>query len=308
MIAFRRTEESTMRPLTTLIFALSCTAGAMAQDKPPPPDKSDIVVIGETDREQRERQLRAFVRDLTDTRGIEPVARFDRDAVCPAAVGLSEAQDAAVTARMRRVAMSAEMRVAVPGCRPNALAIFTHDKEELVRALLRAHPAYFTGDEDRPVELARRPGPTVAWYLEDVVDRGGMSVPRNNQHGYRILSVTDTPSRIAPTTRPMIVASVVVVEYRALAGLTTTQVGDYAAMRAFTRADPERLEGSKAPTILTVLDAPMGSEVPPTLTHWDLAYLRGFNAISTDRYAPQQRHEIGKAMARDLEGTAPAKE
>lgn len=297
-----------MRPLTSLILALSCIAGATAQESAPATGKSDIVVIGESDREQRERQIRAFVRDLTDTQGIDPVARFDRDAVCPAAVGLSEAQDAAVTARMRRVAMSAKMRVAVPGCRPNALVIFAQDKEELVRALLRAHPAYFKGDENRPVELAGRPGPAVAWYLEDVVDRNGTSVPMNNQRGYRILSSTDTPSRIAPTTRPMIVASVVVVEYRALAGLTTTQVGDYAAMRAFTRADPERLEGSKAPTILTILDAPMGSEVPPTLTHWDLAYLRGYNAISAGRYAPQQRHEIGKAMTRDLERTAPPEE
>lgn len=296
-----------MRPLTTPIFALicalCCTAGAMAQDAPPP-DKSDIIVIGE----QRERQISAFVRDLTDTQGIKPVARFDRDAVCPAAVGLTEAQDAAVTARMRRVAMAAKMRLAVPGCRPNALVIFARDKQELVQALLRAHPAYFKGDEERPVELAKRPGPTVVWYLEDVVDRNGTSVPMNNQRGYRILSSTDAPSRIAPTTRPMIVASVVVIEYRALAGLTTTQVGDYSAMRAFTRADPGRLETSDTPTILTILDAPMGSAVPPTLTHWDLAYLRGYNAISTDRFAPQQRAEIGRAMTRDLERTTPADE
>ncbi|NIJ37731.1 hypothetical protein FHR22_002434 [Sphingopyxis panaciterrae] len=297
-----------MRSLTILALALSCAVGAMAQDKPPAPDKpekSDIIVIGESDRDQRERQVRAFVRDLTDTQGIKPVARFDRDAVCPAAVGLTGAQDDAVTARMRRVAASAQIRLAVPGCRPNALVIFARDKQELVRELLRAHPAYFTGNEERPVELAKRPGPTVAWYLQDVVDRNGVSVSMNDQRGYRILGITDTPSRISPTTRPIIVASVVVIEYRALAGLTTTQVGDYAAMRAFTRADPDRLKKSDAPTILTVLDAPMGSEVPLTLTHWDLAYLRGYNAISADRFAPQQRAEIGKTMLRDLEHAAP---
>jgi hypothetical protein len=204
--------------------------------------------------------------------------------------------------------MAARIRLAVPGCRPNALVICARDKQELVQALPRAHPVYFKGDEARPVELARRPGPVVAWYLEDVVDRNGVSVPLNNQRGYRILDITDSPSRISPTTRPMIVASVVVIEYRALGGLTTTQVGDYAAMRAFSRADPGRLKRSEAPTILTILDAPMDSAVPVTLTHWDLAYLRGYNAISTDRFAGQQRAEIGKMMVRDLERSAKPEE
>jgi hypothetical protein len=297
--------ESNMRLLTPLILALACATGAAAQDDAPPPAKSDIIVIGEANREQREKQVSAFVRDLTDTRGIESIARFDRDAVCPAAVGLTAEQDGAVTERMRRVAAAAKIRLAVPGCRPNALVIFAADKEEMVRALLRAHPAYFLGDEQRPVELAKRPGPAVAWYLQDVVDRDGVPVPMNYQRGYRILGSTNTPSRISPTTRQIIVASVVVIEYGALAGLTTTQVGDYAAMRAFTRADPDRLRRPEMPTILTILTAPMNSAIPLTLTHWDLAYLRAYNATRTDRFAPQQRADIGKQMLRDLEGAAP---
>ncbi|WP_447765306.1 hypothetical protein [Sphingopyxis panaciterrae] len=299
-----------MRLLTIFALALAGSAHAAAQDGPPSPapEKSDIIVIGEKEGEQRERQVRAFVRDLTDTPGSQPIARFDRDAVCPAAVGLTDAQDAAVTARMRRVAAAAQVRLAVPGCRPNALVIFARKKQELVKALLAAHPAYFKGDEDRPVELSKRPGPAVAWYLQDVIDRNGVSVPLNNERGYRILGITDSPSRIDPTTRPIIVASVVVIEYRALAGLTTTQVGDYAAMRAFTRADPGRLKRSDAPTILTVLEAPMGSEVPLTLTRWDLAYMRGYNNVSTNRFASQQRAEIGKTMVRDLETAIPSEE
>ncbi|WP_325541502.1 hypothetical protein [Sphingopyxis sp.] len=302
-----------MRFLTPLLLApliaMSCATGAAAQDSTSPPaGKSDIIVIGEANREQREQQVRAFVRDLTDTRGINPVARFDRNAVCPAAVGLTAEQDSAVTTRMRRVAAAAKIRLAVPGCRPNALVIFARDKQETVEALQREYPAYFLGrpgDDARPVELAKRPGPVVAWYVQDIVDRNGTSVPVDLELGYRILSEVNTPSRISPTTRPVIVASVVVIEYRALGGLTTTQVGDYAAMRAFTRADPGRLEQPGISTILTILDAPMGSDIPLTLTHWDLSYLRGYNAVSTDRFAPQQRAEIGKRMLRDLEGAAP---
>lgn len=294
-----------------LIFALFLGLGAAAAPglaRAAEPDKSDIIVIGEANGEQREKQVRDFVRDLTDIPGTQPIARFDRDAVCPAAVGLTDAQDAAVTQRMRRVALAGKVRLAVPGCRPNALVIFTQDKLKLVEALLREQPAYFIGNDERPVELAKRPGPVVAWYLQDVVDRNGTSVPINGQHGYRILSSVDMPSRINPTTRPIIVASVIVIEYRALAGLTTTQVGDYAAMRAFAGADPDRLDQSTVPTILSVLEAPMESAIPLTLTHWDLAYLRGFNATSPDRFRTQQRREIGKAMTRDLEQTPPAGE
>lgn len=160
----------------------------------------------------------------------------------------------------------------------------------------------------RAVELAKRPGPTVAWYLEDIVDRNGVGVARFNERGYRVLNSSDSPSRIPPTTRAMTVVSVVVIEQRALAGLTTKQVGDYAAMRAFTRADPAELGETAVPTILTILDAPMDSAVPLTLTHWDLSYLRGFNAIATDRFAPQQHAQIGKQMVGDLERAAPAKD
>lgn len=297
-----------MRLLTILAFALAGAASTTAQESSPVQRPSDIIVIGEADREQRERQLRAFVRDLADTPGTEPIARFDREAVCPAAVGLTAAQDAAVTARMRQVAAAANIRLAVPDCRPNALVIFAPDKQELVLALLREHPAYFAGDDDRPVDLAKRPGPVVVWHVQDVVDRNGIPLSRNNQRGYRILDVTDSPSRISPTTRPVIVAAVVVIEHRALGGLDTRQIGDYAAMRAFTRADPARLKRPEIPTILRILDAPMGSEIPLSLTRWDLAYLRGYNAARPDRFAPQQRAEIGKRMARDLEGTAPAEE
>ena len=294
-----------MRLLTILAFALAGATGAPAQQSSPAETRSDIIVIGEAGREQREQQVRSFVRDLTDTPGTQPIARFDREAVCPAAVGLTAAQDAAVTARMRQVAAAANIRLAVPGCRPNALVIFAADKLELVRALLREHPAYFMGDGDRPVALAKRPGPVVVWHVQDVVDRDGRPVPRNNQRGYRILGVTDSPSRISPTTRPVIIAAVVVIEHRALGGLDTRQVGDYAAMRAFTRADPARLKQPEIPTILRILDTPAGSAIPLTLTRWDLAYLRGYNAARADRFAPQQRAEIGKQMARDLEGAPP---
>jgi hypothetical protein len=63
--------------------------------------------------------------------------------------------------------------------------------------------------------------------------------------------------------------SVLVIQSDALAGLTPTQLADYAAMRSLIRTDPKKLRASSPGTILNILDAPMGASVPITLTEWD---------------------------------------
>ena len=89
--------------------------------------------------------------------------------------------------------------------------------------------------------------------------------------------------------RPQFGAAVVVVEGSALAGLTLTQLGDYAAMRAYSGADPARLPSS-APTILRVVDAPLGSEVPVTMTNWDFSFLRGLYAGDWNLFKAAQQY------------------
>jgi len=72
-------------------------------------------------------------------------------------------------------------------------------------------------------------------------------------------------------------------------------------MRAFTGADPVRLPDRNLTTILTLLDTPMGSEAPVTLTSWDLAFLESLYSSSASTYAPGQRGEIQAGMRRALE-------
>ena len=96
-------------------------------------------------------------------------------------------------------------------------------------------------------------------------------------------------------------ASLVVIQLDALRGLTTTQLADYAAMRVFARTQPSRLERSSAPTILNVIDAPMNSEVPLTLTQWDLGFLRALYGSAENHYATQQRHEMRRLLRRELD-------
>lgn len=294
------------------VFVRGCAALAVlavavpvaAQNSPPAADPSEIVVTG--DRQERDRQIRGFIRALTDVRVRGQISRFNF-AVCPAAVGLSRSQNEAVAIRMRRVAEAAGIRRAEAACTPNVLVVVTRDKRDFIEGLRREYPAFFREMTRRDFrQLARQSGPAAAWHIEGLVNADGLEVPRDVETGYSVMSVTDTPSRLRAASRPHFIAAVVVVEVAALAGLTTMQLADYAAMRAFARTDPTRLAETPASTILTVLDAPMDSLVPNSLTHWDLGFLRGLYASDPNRYATQQRGEIGRTLRDELEDAADA--
>jgi len=290
--------------LESFLVAAAAAAPAMAQQAlEPDPSGKDIVVQG--NRNTRS-DIDNFVSALTDVRVFGQVSRFDW-AVCPKVFGLDDRQDTAVEERLRDVAGAAGIDVAKPGCKPNVLVVVTKDVPSLIEGLKRDHPGYF---KDVPVEekrkLKRHGEAAAAWHIEGRLDADGVEVPRDRITGQYVVERTDVPSRISTTTRPHFTSAVVAVDIDSLDGLTVTQLADYAAMRAFARTDPTRLEKSAAPTILTILDAPMGSEVPITLTEWDFAYLKALYSSTENRFAGQQRHEMGRKRHKDL--AAPPKE
>ena len=55
------------------------------------------------------------------------------------------------------------------------------------------------------------------------------------------------------------------------------------------------------PTILKVLEAPMGSEVVASLTEWDLGFLRGLYSAPRNLRAGSQRSAISRQMVKDAD-------
>src|SRR5438309_2098982 len=108
-------------------------------------------------------------------------------------------------------------------------------------------------------------------------------------------------SRLTDMAHPALTGSVLVIETKALVGLTAVQIADYAVMRTLTGIDPARVPQDSPQSILKVLDAPMGGETPITVTRWDVAFLRSFYSANTSLYAPAQRGEITAAMLKDLQ-------
>lgn len=273
-------------------------APAAAQDDAP------IIVTGQRDVEQ---QIEAFVGALTKTSPRGQIGRFETS-ICPGAFGMPDAQRAAVRDRIQAVAKAVGLKVGDADCTPNLVVVVADDKPGFLKTLGKKY--YYMFGDRTPTQVRQiiaESGPATAWQIQSMVNGDGR--PVFNESDTPVNRSTRRPSRITPPTRPAFMAAVVVVESKALEGLSTTQLADYAAMRAFARIDPARIDASAPSTILRVLDAAADSEVPITLTQWDFGFLKGLYSSPNNLYAPSQRSEIGRAMGKELEsgdgGAAP---
>lgn len=269
---------------------------AVAQETRQPNGGPDIVVTGNADVE---RQLTDFVGALTQAPNGGQLSRFER-AICPTVVGVSPAHKDALVARMKVVAKAAGLAVGGRRCDPNVLLVVTGDKRGFLEALRQKHAYYFGEMSNSAIRrLIAEPGPAAAWQVDGPkLNAYGQEMATNN--GVAVNRTTRPDTRLSVGARPQFAAAAVVVESKALDGLTTTQLADYAAMRAFTRADPAKLPAS-APTILSILEAPMDSEVPITMTNWDLAFLRSLYAAPATLTAAAQRSQVRRGVMQELE-------
>jgi len=292
-----------LSPALTLFLAGS--AMAQAPEAAPPPEPKAIIVQG---RRDRERQIRSFIRDLTPAKVHGQLGRFE-SSVCPAVVGLPSEQEAFIAGRIRRIAQAARMSVGKAGCHPNVILIVADDKAALVKRLQKERLDYFPAVRNQyDFDALEDPNtPVAAWRIEITRAADGrdlhqdMSGSDAGRTGLYVLKTTEASSRLKPATRRYFAASVVIIQADALGGLTTTQVADYAAMRAFVRNDPARLRDPAANTILNVIAAPMGTPVPLTMTQWDLSFLKSYYASSLNNYAANQRSEMRGMMMEELE-------
>ena len=258
-----------LRRSCIMFLALGFAIPAAAQEAPSGADQ-EIVVTGEA----LERRVRDFVGALTQAPPRGQLSRFEWEA-CPIAIGLAEPQKAAVVGRMRQVADAARIPLGGRGCRPNVLVAVARDKRAFIEALSRTVPRVFADMSRRERRRILNEPHASAWQGQGPpLDADGRALEQVRLVDPNTGAITSDPvymnrtirpgSRITAPSRGHFSLAVVVVEAGALDGLTTTQLADYAAMRAFAKTDPAKLPPSPPPTILTVLDVPMGGAVPIT--------------------------------------------
>lgn len=194
------------------------------------------------------------------------------------------------------------MRVGGEGCGPNLFVLVTADKKKLLDEMRRVNDEAFGSlSSDKIRALYRQPGASVVWHSEGPpIGRDGKEAAFDDSKGYYINQTTEAATRTNSGGTRQFASATVVVERRALDGLTVTQLADYVALRAYTGADPARLTSDKVPSILTVLDAPADAEVPASLTAWDLAFLDGFYGMARGLNSSSQRSVIADAVEKQV--------
>lgn len=281
------------------LAAASIEEPAAAQREARPSD--EIVVQGVR---PSNRQIKDFVRALTDVPSFGQISRF-RLPVCPAAIGLAAVQNSRIADRMRQVAAAAKVPVAPGRCTANAFVIVAPDKAAAIAELERLFPAYFSQMSEREVRrLIASAGPAAAWQVRTLMTADGERAPRATTSDAYVVRSVNTPSRIKAASMPTFVASVVVVDVKSAAGLTLTQLADYAAMRTLADIEPERVAKIGVPSILGVLGQPDDRPLPVTLTHWDLGFLKSLYATDNSYLATYQRGDMERVVRKELEQSA----
>jgi hypothetical protein len=304
------------RYLLPILMLLAAPALSQPQSQEP---AEEIVVEGR----RLEKQIYDFIDALTPGTARVPVSKFHWK-TCPSTIGFSERQNRLVTQRIRAVATQTGVPLDRETCRPNLLIIAVAGKSMLLQALQARRPELFeTMAVAEREELMHSSDPAAAWHLRDWRGLSGASVRAGSQNDERFfgpdrlrppkhrrkafyenrLVFIQVPStRIRMQAEPTFASAVVVLELEALDGATTTQIADYAALRAFARTDPKRVAALETPTMLTLFaDRASGRTAQGRLTSWDLNFLKALYATSNATRGSRQRSTMMKRMRRNQE-------
>ncbi|HEX8214237.1 MAG TPA: hypothetical protein VF582_02060 [Allosphingosinicella sp.] len=284
--------------------ALALLTGAAASVQvapsaaPAAPLEREIVVVGQRGQDQR---IRTFVDALALPSAKDQLGRAE-DGICPRSFGFSEADNRAFAQRMRRLAQAAGVPTAAQDCRPNVLVLVVADKKAAIEHWRIKRPDFFDGLEQRQIRaLANGEGPVAAWQIVHVKGEGRRSIGRDtsgiNDH-YLLSEVW--PSRLGKRIQLEFFASFVVIEASALGNADLVQLADYAAMRTFANTDPAAAAAQPVPTILWLFDDTLEEEAPLSVSHWDLAFLKGLYATKPAASAAQQQRAVAREVLDDL--------
>lgn len=280
---------------------------ALASPPPQPPAQPDNQIIVNGQRERAE--IEKFVNQLAPEQADIQLGKF-LVPVCPGVVGLPEGQNELVEARMRKVAETVGAPVDAPGCVPDVIVIVARDKKAAIEDLRRRRPWLLGDIATADIRLLEGlPGPAAGWQVVGKTQSDGMPLNRVRFGGATDMAATDAllaksfsvVGRLQQPTVPQFLVSVVVVEARALDGVSTMQLADYATMRALAPIS-WRTSSTPSRSILSLFDpARAPAEQPASVTWWDVAMLKSLYGTSNSVPADIQRSAIAAAMKREID-------
>jgi hypothetical protein len=282
-----------------------------------------VIVTGHRPQEDIDTVVSRFV-DLhaAPNRKTGQYMRDDSGPVCPITLGLPQAFNDFVTARLIQVATSVGAKTDSTGkCKPNVEVLFTDEPAAVVKTLAeRTHGMilgmHFVHEERQLLKVTR---PIQSWYVTGtrmdensaepvtVTDRGGMTKSADDKKPGIDSAYRNGPDRIStgswiPNRRISSIMNVLIVaDTRELHGAEIGPVADYIAMIALS--EPRSLEQcAELPSILDLMSSDCGARPKPDkLTDSDVAYLKGLYAADLGvTTTSMQKEDIQKGMTHAL--------
>lgn len=285
------------RLIATSLLLVGAISPALSQDtSTSEDDAADPIIVEGMRYKEVEKAIDGYVRTLTVMTPSNPLALYGPDRYCPAVVGLGAARGEELATRMRQVAQAAGVKPAPPGCSTSALVFFVDDKRSFLNSFQAQQPLYFKDLEGKFRSPPEEAGPVQSWQLTQQLDPEGKQLNRDPETGMRYVVSSQGGSRVYSMVTIEVVMSVVVIERASLRGLTTTQIADFALMRTLTDRGPRRAKNPWKFSILGVIEAPIGSATPESLTEWDLAYVKGRYDGDPRYYGPRQGAQIRRSI------------
>jgi hypothetical protein len=264
--------------LAALSCAMICALPAFAQapgDKDGTSDPSrDIVVTGQVQTPAAVRKQAGAITQNVGEKYKVPLAQF-QEPVCPGIVGMPANVAEVMNARIRSNAEVVGIPVAREGkCEPNIMVFFVADGQKTIRELQNRRSDLFRSISTRDLtKLAGQPGPVHAWVNTITRSRHGDELRGDESElgNPPTLYVANSHSHMWLASRIDIASSVVMLDMKAVYGMSAVQLADYATMRTFAQTRPPTGD-TKVGTILSLFDE--GSGKPMEMTDFDIAYLR----------------------------------
>jgi hypothetical protein len=276
-------------------------------------DNSMETVEVTASREKMRKEIQIFVHKVTRLEG-EFVGRWG-GAVCPMAVGVSDAQAQFIQRRIVEVQDTVRKKKTKPEkkCQPNLFVIITNEADQVIADWKERDPGMFRWKSREGVSRSGGTGPVKTWHnailtpsdgtaINDAATVSAAGLSSNSQvtTGSRVqINKPSCPlqGRIEASCWEHINAVVVLVDTRAAGNVTVAQLADYIAVVSLSQIDLSADLGG-IDSILRLFAQPR-PEVPPTgMTEWDHAFLNGLYRAS---YSPvNQQRDIAARMVREL--------
>jgi hypothetical protein len=203
-----------------------------------------------------------------------PLARFE-DPLCPGIIGvaLGSAQD--MVSLIRESATGLGLPLAdSESCEPNLIVAVLNDPRAYADKLGKDRPYLFRDlNQEQRQAFFDAPGPARSWNRVLTRTRDGLPIYRSDGlTNPERTTMMAAHSRIYVPTRRDIVWAIVLLDRKAVQGMTVAQIADYATMRGLSGDAAERLSAPRD-SILNLFEA--GSRAGPAgLTRPDRIFLQ----------------------------------